>query len=56
MAASAGQCLVTFPAYFPIDLAVSGATVALKQRALAATAVSSVCWVLGAAVWWSRRR
>ncbi|MEZ5297835.1 MAG: glycerol-3-phosphate acyltransferase [Ilumatobacteraceae bacterium] len=29
VAASIGQCLVTFPAYFPIDLAVGAATAAM---------------------------
>jgi glycerol-3-phosphate acyltransferase PlsY len=58
VAASIGQCLVTFPAYFPIDLAVGAATVAMpwwKQRAFSATVVSSVCWVVGGMFWWRRR-
>ncbi len=57
VAASVGQCLATFPAYFPIDAAVAAVTAAVpawKQRAFAATAVSSVCWVLGGIVWWRR--
>lgn len=57
VAAGVGQCLVTFPAYFPIDAAVAVATAASpswKQRAFAATVVSSACWVAGAAVWWRR--
>jgi glycerol-3-phosphate acyltransferase PlsY len=57
VAASVGQCLATFPAYFPIDLAVAAATASSsrwRQRAFAATAVSSACWVLGALVWWRR--
>jgi acyl phosphate:glycerol-3-phosphate acyltransferase len=56
--ASVGQCLATFPAYFPIDLAVAAATAAnprWKQRAFAATSVASVCWVLGGCVWWLKR-
>ena len=58
VAASVGQCLATFPAYFPIDLAVAGLTSASprwKQRAYAATAVASACWVAGGIVWWRRR-
>jgi len=58
VAASVGQCLVTFPAYFPIDAAVAVVTAAVprwKQRAFAATTVSSVCWVVGGAVWWRRK-
>jgi glycerol-3-phosphate acyltransferase PlsY len=57
VAASVGQCLATFPAYFPIDAAVAVITVAnprWKQRAFAATVASSVCWVVGGFVWWSR--
>ncbi len=57
VAASVGQCLATFPAYFPIDVAVAVVTASSprwKQRAFAATVVSSVCWVLGGMVWWRR--
>lgn len=57
VAASVGQCLVTFPAYFPIDVAVAAVTVSnrrWRQRAFVATAVSSGCWVLGGIVWWRR--
>ncbi len=57
VATSIGQCLVTFPAYFPIDAAVGVATAAMpwwRQRAFAATLVSSACWVVGGVVWWRR--
>jgi glycerol-3-phosphate acyltransferase PlsY len=57
VAASVGQCLATFPAYFPVDLAVAGAvaaTPALKNRAFAATMLSSFAWVIGALVWWRK--
>lgn len=57
VATSVGQCLATFPVYFPIDVAVAVATAAnprWKQRAFAATAVSSTCWVLGSVIWWRR--
>ena len=57
VAASVGQCLATFPAYFPVDAAVAVITVAMprwKQRAFAATIASSVCWVLGGVLWWRR--
>lgn len=53
---SVGQCLATFPAYLPADLAVA-ATVAggpWKQRAFAATTASSVAWVAAATLWWRR--
>lgn len=58
VAASVGQCLVTFPAYFPIDVAVAVVTVAVprwKQRAFVSTVLSSACWVLGGVVWWRRK-
>ncbi len=58
VATSVGQVLATFPAYFPLDLAVAVATAALpgwKQRAFAATTVSSAAWIAGAAVWWRRQ-
>ena len=58
VAASIGQCLATFPAYFPVDLTVAAVTVALprwKHRSFAATAASSICWVLGGVVWWRRQ-
>jgi acyl phosphate:glycerol-3-phosphate acyltransferase len=57
VATSVGQCLATFPAYFPIDAGIALATVSSrrwKQRAFAATMVSSACWVIGALVWWRR--
>ena len=57
VAASVGQCLATFPAYFPLDLVVAGLTSASprwKRRAFAATAVASGCWVAGGVVWWRR--
>lgn len=57
VAASIGQCLATFPAYFPIDAAVGVATAAMpwwRRRAFGATAVSSVCWVLGGVLWWRK--
>ena len=57
VATSVGQCLATFPAYFPIDAAVAVITVAnprWRQRAFAATVTSSVCWVIGGFVWWAR--
>lgn len=54
---SVGQCLATFPAYFPIDLGVAAVTASgpWRRRAFAGTAVASVTWVLCALVWWRRR-
>ena len=57
VATSVGQCLVTFPAYFPIDAGIAVATASSarwRQRAFAATVVSSLCWTLGSVVWWRR--
>jgi glycerol-3-phosphate acyltransferase PlsY len=57
VAASVGQCLATFPAYFPIDATVAVVTAAMpwwRRRAFAATATSSICWVLGGVLWWRR--
>jgi len=57
VAASVGQCLATFPAYFPIDAAIAAGTAAnprWRQRAFATTSVSSACWVLGSVLWWRR--
>lgn len=53
---SVGQCLATFPAYLPGDLAVAAAVAAgpWKQRAFTATAVSSAVWVATATLWWRR--
>jgi glycerol-3-phosphate acyltransferase PlsY len=56
VACSVGQCAMTFPAYFPIDLGVAALTAAgpWRSRAFAATAVASVAWVAGGALWWRR--
>jgi len=54
VAASAGQCLATFPAYFPIDLGVALATARWRRQALAATVAASVTWVVAGVVWWRR--
>jgi glycerol-3-phosphate acyltransferase PlsY len=51
---SCGQCLATFPAYLPIDLAVAWAVARWRQRALPATAVASAAWVAAGVVWWRR--
>jgi acyl phosphate:glycerol-3-phosphate acyltransferase len=53
---SVGQCLSTFPAYFPLDLGVAALAAAgpWRQRAFVATAVSSTAWVTGAVLWWRR--
>lgn len=57
VATSVGQCLATFPAYFPVDVAVAVVTASIptwKQRAFATTVASCACWVVGGVVWWAR--
>lgn len=54
VAASCGQCLATFPAYFPLDLLVAWAVARWRQRALPATALASGVWVAAGVVWWRR--
>jgi len=53
---SVGQCLSTFPAYFPVDLGVAAVAAAgpWRERAFVATAASSAVWVAGATLWWRR--
>jgi glycerol-3-phosphate acyltransferase PlsY len=51
---SCGQCLATFPAYFPIDVGLAWAVAHWRQRALPATAVASAAWVAAGVLWWRR--
>lgn len=57
-ATSFGQCLATFPAYAPVDVAVA-TTVArlphLRRPAAAALLVSSLAWIGAGSLWWRRR-
>jgi glycerol-3-phosphate acyltransferase PlsY len=53
-AASSGQCLATFPAYFPVDLGVAYAVAKWRQRPLPATLVASLAWVGACTVAWRR--
>ena len=57
VACSVGQCLATFPAYFPFDLAVAAVTSAgpWRRRAFASTVAASITWVLSAVFWWRRQ-
>lgn len=54
VAASCGQCLATFPAYLPADLAVAWAVGRWRGRTLPATAVASSLWVGAGLLWWRR--
>lgn len=52
VAASCGQCLATFPAYLPADLALAWAVGRWKGRTTPATAVASLAWVAAGVLWW----
>lgn len=54
VAASCGQCLATFPAYFPVDLGVAWAVAKWRQRAYPATALACSVWVTAGLLWWRR--
>ncbi len=56
VAASVGQCLATFPAYFPVDLAVAAlsSTGPWRGRGSVATQLSSAAWIGGAILWWRK--
>jgi acyl phosphate:glycerol-3-phosphate acyltransferase len=54
VAVSSGQCLATFPAYFPIDLGVAYVAGRRRGRALPATAIASAVWVASGVLWWRR--
>ena len=53
-AASSGQCLATFPAYFPLDLAVAYAVAKWRRRPFPATVVASAAWVGACLLAWRR--
>jgi acyl phosphate:glycerol-3-phosphate acyltransferase len=52
VATSAGACVAAFPAYFPIDMVVAGASALKSRRADIGTHVACLIWVVSAAVWW----
>jgi glycerol-3-phosphate acyltransferase PlsY len=54
VATSAGQCLATFPAYFPLDLGVALAAAKWRKRTFPATAIACTVWVAAGVVWWRR--
>ncbi|MGH9280968.1 MAG: glycerol-3-phosphate acyltransferase [Acidimicrobiales bacterium] len=54
VAASCGQCLATFPAYFPVDLVVAWSVAKWRQRTFPATVLASAVWVSAGVVWWRR--
>ena len=55
VAVSLGQCVATFPAYVPVDLAVAWGVGKWSGRALPGTAVASATWVAAGTLWTWRR-
>jgi acyl phosphate:glycerol-3-phosphate acyltransferase len=53
VATSAGACLAVFPAYFPIDMVVAGASALKSRRAELGTQIACVIWIASAAIWWA---
>ncbi len=53
-ATSSGQCLATFPAYFPVDLGVAYTIAKWRRRPFPATVVASSVWVLACTAAWRR--
>ena len=57
VATSFGQCLYTFPAFAPLDVALAVAATRLprvRHRALAAAAAASSGWLMASVLWWKR--
>jgi glycerol-3-phosphate acyltransferase PlsY len=57
VATSFGQCIYTFPAYAPVDVALALAVArvpGLRRPALASVAVSSIAWLFASVAWWRR--
>ena len=54
VAVSLGQCLATFPAYAPVDVAVAWAVGHWTRRALPGTVAASATWVVSGLLWWRR--
>jgi glycerol-3-phosphate acyltransferase PlsY len=58
VATSFGQCLYTFPAAAPLDLALAVGVArvpGLRRPALVSTTVSSAVWLAASVVWWRRK-
>ena len=57
VATSFGQCIATFPAYAPLDVAVAMSIArvpGIRRPAFVSVAVSSVAWLLASVGWWRR--
>ncbi len=58
VATSFGQCLYTFPAYAPVDLALAVGVArvpGLRRPGLVTVVASALAWVLASIFWWRRR-
>lgn len=58
VATSFGQCLYTFPAAAPLDLALAVGVArvpGLRRPALVSASISSAAWLAASIVWWRRR-
>ncbi|MGH3065944.1 MAG: glycerol-3-phosphate acyltransferase [Gaiellaceae bacterium] len=58
IATSFGQCLYTFPAAAPMDIALAigiARIPGLRRKGLVSTAVASGTWLAASLVWWKRR-
>ncbi len=56
-ATSFGQCVYTFPAWAPVDVAVAMSVAripGLRRPALVSVCVSSAAWLVASVVWWKR--
>jgi acyl phosphate:glycerol-3-phosphate acyltransferase len=57
VATSFGQCIYTFPAYAPLDVALALSVArapGVRRPALTSVAVSSSAWLLASILWWRR--
>lgn len=57
VATSFGQCVYTFPAYAPVDVAIAttiARTPGIRRPALVSVVVSSTAWLLASLLWWRR--
>lgn len=52
VATSSGACLAVFPAYFPVDAAVTALTASRVRNAERTVQLASAAWVGAALVWW----
>ncbi|MEP7225275.1 MAG: glycerol-3-phosphate acyltransferase, partial [Actinomycetota bacterium] len=57
VATSFGQCLYTFPAFAPLQMATAVAATRIpgvQQRALVSAGAASTAWLAASMLWWKR--